>query len=129
MAATWSFDHPAIDHGLPLCLAIPNDLSLAIGSTKNKSESNLTATRVSIQLLQPNAQSRIRNKIKIYKQNSRVVVRCTDAFLDPKAMLVSSQLNACGRPNTHHNLMLVIWRICKRWPQLHSAMHGVQIAI
>jgi hypothetical protein len=34
MAATWSFDHSAIYSDLPLCLAIPNDLSLAIGLTR-----------------------------------------------------------------------------------------------
>jgi hypothetical protein len=33
MAATWSFDHSAIYRNLPLCLAIANDLSLAIGFT------------------------------------------------------------------------------------------------
>jgi uncharacterized protein YutE (UPF0331/DUF86 family) len=34
MAATWSFDHSAVYHNLQLCLAIANDLSLAIGSSK-----------------------------------------------------------------------------------------------
>jgi hypothetical protein len=34
MAATWSSDHSAIYHSLYLCLAIANDLSLAIGSTR-----------------------------------------------------------------------------------------------
>jgi hypothetical protein len=34
MAATWSFDHLARYCGLQLCLAIANDLSLAIGSTR-----------------------------------------------------------------------------------------------
>jgi hypothetical protein len=34
MAATWSFDHSAIYHNLYLYLAITNDLSLAIGSTR-----------------------------------------------------------------------------------------------
>jgi hypothetical protein len=34
MAATWSSDHSALYHGLQLCLAIANNLSLAIGSTK-----------------------------------------------------------------------------------------------
>jgi hypothetical protein len=34
MAATWSFDHSAIYSDLPLCLAKPNDLSLAIGLTR-----------------------------------------------------------------------------------------------
>jgi hypothetical protein len=34
MAATWSSDHSAIYYNLHLCLAIANDLSLAIGSTR-----------------------------------------------------------------------------------------------
>jgi hypothetical protein len=34
MAATWSFDHSTIYRNLQLCLAIANDLSLAIGSTR-----------------------------------------------------------------------------------------------
>jgi hypothetical protein len=34
MAATWSFDHSAIYRNLHLRLAIANDLSLDIGSTR-----------------------------------------------------------------------------------------------
>jgi hypothetical protein len=34
MPATWSFDHSSIYHNLHICLAIANDLSLAIGSTR-----------------------------------------------------------------------------------------------
>jgi hypothetical protein len=34
MAATWSFDHSAIYRDLYLCLAIANDLFLAIGFTR-----------------------------------------------------------------------------------------------
>jgi hypothetical protein len=34
MAATWSFDHSTIYRNLNLRLAIANDLSLAIGSTR-----------------------------------------------------------------------------------------------
>jgi hypothetical protein len=34
MVATWSFDHSAIYRILYLCIAIANDLSLAIGSTR-----------------------------------------------------------------------------------------------
>jgi hypothetical protein len=34
MTATWSFDHSASYHNLYLHLAIANDLSLAIGSTR-----------------------------------------------------------------------------------------------
>jgi hypothetical protein len=34
MAATWSNDHLALYHGLQLYLAIANDLSLAIGSSR-----------------------------------------------------------------------------------------------
>jgi hypothetical protein len=34
MAATWSFNHSAIYRGLQLWLAIANDLSLAIGSSR-----------------------------------------------------------------------------------------------
>jgi hypothetical protein len=34
MAATWSSDHSAIYRNLQLCLAIANDLSLAIRSTR-----------------------------------------------------------------------------------------------
>jgi hypothetical protein len=34
MVATWSSDHSAIYHGLPLHLAIANDLSLVVGVTR-----------------------------------------------------------------------------------------------
>jgi hypothetical protein len=34
MAATWSSDHSVIYRNLHLCLAIANDLSLAIGLTR-----------------------------------------------------------------------------------------------
>jgi hypothetical protein len=34
MAATWTFNHPAIYRGLHLHLAIANNLSLAIGVTR-----------------------------------------------------------------------------------------------
>jgi hypothetical protein len=34
MAATWSSDHSAIYHNIQQCLAIANDLSLAIGSSR-----------------------------------------------------------------------------------------------
>jgi hypothetical protein len=34
MAAMWSFDHSVIYRNLHLCLAIANDLSLAIESTR-----------------------------------------------------------------------------------------------
>jgi hypothetical protein len=34
MATTWSFDHLAIYHRIQLCLAIDNDLSLAIESSR-----------------------------------------------------------------------------------------------
>jgi hypothetical protein len=34
MAATWFSDHSTIYHNLYLCLAIANDLSLAIGLTR-----------------------------------------------------------------------------------------------
>ncbi len=34
MATTWSSDHVAIYYNLQLCLAIANDLSLTIGSTR-----------------------------------------------------------------------------------------------
>jgi hypothetical protein len=34
MTMTWSSDHSAIYHDLHLCLAIANDLSLAIGLTR-----------------------------------------------------------------------------------------------
>jgi hypothetical protein len=34
MAALWSSDHLAIYRGLHLCLAIANDISLAIGFTR-----------------------------------------------------------------------------------------------
>jgi hypothetical protein len=34
MAATWYFDHSIIYCNIHLCLAIANDLSLAIGATR-----------------------------------------------------------------------------------------------
>jgi hypothetical protein len=41
MAATWSSKHSAIYRGLQLCLDIGNKLSLAIGSSKDRSEGDL----------------------------------------------------------------------------------------
>jgi hypothetical protein len=41
MAATWSLDHSVIYHNLHLCLAISNDLSLGIGSTRIDQKVNL----------------------------------------------------------------------------------------
>jgi hypothetical protein len=41
MAATWSSDHSVIYCGLQLCLAIANDLSLAIGSSRIEWKVNL----------------------------------------------------------------------------------------
>jgi hypothetical protein len=51
MVITWSSDHSAIYRGLHLCLAIANDLSLAIGFTRIDQKVILNATRVSIQLI------------------------------------------------------------------------------
>jgi hypothetical protein len=65
MAATWSFDHSAIYRSLHLCLAIANDLSLAEGH-KDRLEMCHNATKVSIQLLSPNAHPR--NIIKIEEE-------------------------------------------------------------
>jgi hypothetical protein len=100
MAAMWSFDHSAIYRGLPLCLAIANDIYLAIWSTKNRSKNNLTATKVSIQLLQPNSQSRIRNKIKFINKTQEWWLDAPGLALII-TMLASSQLDACGHPNTN----------------------------
>jgi hypothetical protein len=41
MAVMWYFDHSAIYHNLHLRLAIANDLSLAIGSTRVDSKVSL----------------------------------------------------------------------------------------
>jgi hypothetical protein len=41
MTATWSSNHSAIYRGLQLCLAIANDLSLAIGSSRIDSKVTL----------------------------------------------------------------------------------------
>jgi hypothetical protein len=41
MAATWSFDHSVIYHNLHLHLAISNELSLTIGSTRIDQKVNL----------------------------------------------------------------------------------------
>jgi hypothetical protein len=41
MATTWSSDHLAIDRNLHLCLAIANNLSLAIGFTRISQKVNL----------------------------------------------------------------------------------------
>jgi hypothetical protein len=65
MAATWSFDHSDIYRNLHLRLATANDLALAEGH-KDKSERWHNATKVSIQLLSPNAHSR--NIIKIEEE-------------------------------------------------------------
>jgi hypothetical protein len=81
MAAMWSFNHSAIYRSLHLRLAIANDLSLVVGS-QDRSESYSNVTRVSIQLLSPNAHPRISNKIKKDEINSRIVVRCTESCLD-----------------------------------------------
>jgi hypothetical protein len=65
MAATWSFDHLAIYRSLHLRLAIANNLALAAGH-KDRSEMCHNATKVSIQLLSPNAHPR--NTIKIEEE-------------------------------------------------------------
>jgi hypothetical protein len=57
MAATWSFDHSTIYRSLHLRLAIANELSLAEGH-KDGLERCHNATKVSIQLLSPNAHPR-----------------------------------------------------------------------
>jgi hypothetical protein len=69
MAATWSFDHSAIYRSLHLRLAIANDLSLAEGH-KDRSERCHNATKVSIQLLSPNAHPR--NIIKIEEEKKEL---------------------------------------------------------
>jgi hypothetical protein len=51
MTTTWFFNHSTIYSDLQLCLAIPNDLSLAIESSKDKSKGHLNVTKTSIQLL------------------------------------------------------------------------------
>jgi hypothetical protein len=65
MAAMWSFDHSAIYRSLHLRLAIANDLPLVEGH-KDRSERCNNATKVSIQLLSPNAHPR--NTIKIEEE-------------------------------------------------------------
>jgi hypothetical protein len=65
MAATWSFNHSAIYRSLHLRLAIANELSVAAGH-KDGSEMCHNATKVSIQLLSPNAHPR--NIIKIEEE-------------------------------------------------------------
>jgi hypothetical protein len=80
MAATWSFDHSAIYRGLQLCLAIANDLSLAIGSSRI--DQKFTLMQLGHQLnsfdLMHIQESQTRYKDK---PNSRKVVRCTVACL------------------------------------------------
>jgi hypothetical protein len=65
IAAMWSFNHSAIYRSLYLRLAIANDLSLGVGH-KDRSEGFHNATKVSIQLLSPNAHPR--NIIKIEEE-------------------------------------------------------------
>jgi hypothetical protein len=65
MTATWCFDHSAIYRSIHLHIAIANDLSLVMGH-KDRSESCHNATRVSIQLISPNAHPR--NIIKIEEE-------------------------------------------------------------
>jgi hypothetical protein len=91
MAATWSSDHSAIYHNLHLCLAIANNLSLAIGLTWVDWKVRLMQLRhpFNSHKLMHKHESQLRYK---GKQSSRTVVRCTGACLDPKAILVSSHL-------------------------------------
>jgi hypothetical protein len=56
MAATWSFDHSTIYHNVYLCLAIANDLSLAIG---------VTSIDQKVVLMQPGHQSNSCNPMHI----------------------------------------------------------------
>jgi hypothetical protein len=63
MAVTWSFDHSAIYRSLYLRLAITNDLSLAV-EPQGYIRKYHKAARVSIQLLELNAHSRIINKVE-----------------------------------------------------------------
>jgi hypothetical protein len=80
MATTWSSDHLTIYRSLQLCIPIANDLSLAIGSTRI--DRKVTLMQLGHQFNSYNLmhiqKSQIRNK---YKQNSRIVVRCTGACL------------------------------------------------
>jgi hypothetical protein len=69
MAATWSSDHSAIYRNLQLHLAIANDPSLVIGSSRidqkvTLMQLGLVQDHRIINSYQPNAQSRIINKIQ-----------------------------------------------------------------
>jgi hypothetical protein len=99
MAATWSSDHSAIYHNLYLRLVIANGLSLAIGFTRIDQKVILMQLGYPFNSynLMHNQESEIRLN---YKQNSRIVVRCTRACLDHNNVSIL-QLDSCGPPNTH----------------------------
>jgi hypothetical protein len=135
MATTWSSDHSTIYRGLQLCLAIANDLSLAI---------ELSRIDRKVTLIQPghqfnsynlmhNQESWIRYKDR---WNSRKLIRCTGTYLDYNniSILVTWCLWSFVHPLylLHLNFYLwlhVIYRICKRWETLKCAMHEVKSAI
>jgi hypothetical protein len=99
MATTWSSDHSVIYRNLHLCLAIANDLSLTIGSTK-------VDWKVSLIQLRPQFNS----SDLMHKQNNKYDIKVNKTqgrWLDAlglasiTTMLAASQLDVCGLPNTH----------------------------
>jgi hypothetical protein len=81
MVAMWSSDHSTIYRDLLLHLDIANDLSLGIGFTKINQKVILMQLghQFDSYNLMHNQESSIIYKDK---KNSRIVVRCTGAYLD-----------------------------------------------
>jgi hypothetical protein len=135
MAAMWSFDHSAIYRGLLLCLAIANNISLALGFTRIDRRDNLMQLghQSNSYNLMHTQESQIAYK---GKQKSRTVVRCTRACLDHNNVSILATWHLWSSEHLldllHLNFRLwlhVIYQICKRWSQLNSAMCGVQSVI
>jgi hypothetical protein len=136
MAAMWSFDQSAIDRDLHLCLAIANDLSLAIG---------FTTIYWKVILTQLGCQSNSNNLMHIqesnlwYKDkiNSMMVVRCTRAFIDHNNVSILTIWHLWTSDHPLNLLLLNLgFRVCVTNPYMHKyeprityAMHGAQGAI
>jgi hypothetical protein len=100
MAIIWSSDHLAIYHNLHLGLSIANDLSLAIGSTRV--DWKVSLTQLWPQFNSYNLMHKQESISKIKKINKALGMWSDAPGLDLiTIMLASSQLDACGPPNTH----------------------------
>jgi hypothetical protein len=102
MTALWFSDHSAIYCGLHICLAIANDLSLTVGFTRI--DRKVILMQLVYQFNSYNLMHIQESKIR-YKRVNKAQGWWFNA---PRlslitTILVSSQLDACGPPNTHRS--------------------------